>query len=68
MVLNITLQLLCQRNASISCSPPMGIHFQNLIAYVEIHILQKEHLGEDARESCLAEPGRGFEDGLLTAH
>lgn len=44
------------------------IHFQNLIVCVEIHILHKEHLREEARESCLAEDRRGFEDGLLTKH
>ena len=44
------------------------IHFQNLIVHVEIHILHKEHLREEARESCLAEDRRGLEDGLLTEH
>lgn len=44
------------------------IHFQNLIVYVEIHILHQEHLRETARESCPVEDRRGFEDGLLTKH
>lgn len=44
------------------------IHLQNLIVYVEIHILHKEHLREEARESCSAEDRRGFEDGLPTKH
>lgn len=39
---------------------PRVIHFQHLILYAEIHILHKEHLGEEAR--------RGFEHGLLTKH
>lgn len=68
MVLNITLQIICQRNTWSSCGPPMGYTFPESYC-----ICRNTHISSRAsqRNSQGKLPSRGQKgiwDGLLTKH